>query len=83
MMGLLAIMLPPSQVESRLTVQVGSLVAGLALLIVYDSKLPDLTYLTIADGALLFSLLVLFLLCCWSILSFSRTQVKGVSKQKK
>ena len=83
MMGLLAIMLPPSQVESRLTVQVGSLVAVLALLIVYDSKLPDLTYLTIADGALLFSLLVLFLSCCWSILSFSRTQVKGVSKQKK
>ena len=68
--GLLALLLPRSQIEARLTTQTGALVTILALLIVYDSKLPDLSYLTIADGALLLSLFLVFLSCCWSILSY-------------
>ena len=68
--GLLALLLPRSQIEAKLTTQTGALVTILAILIVHDSKLPDLSYLTIADWALLLSLFLVFLSCCWSILSY-------------
>ena len=74
--AVVSLALPLRQLESRITVQSGSLIAVLALVIVHDSKFPNLAYLTFVDGILFVSLGLIFLTFIISVTQFRSSKAK-------